>query len=153
MLQETRDDINAKRKVLQARMDAQAGFDRAGWGHKDENGNWVKADWANKTGNDTASARNLLNANGATQDMLNILGYDDKTLSDIITKAEQGNENAKAQLTEMYQRMASFQKEDLSTQQSELDEMMASTATSIEELNKMQKEGLIRSEDKKWYLS
>jgi DNA-binding ferritin-like protein (Dps family) len=147
MLQETRDDINEKRKVLQARMDAQAGFDRAGWGHKDENGNWVKADWANKTGNDTGSARNLLNANGATQDMLNILGYDDKTLSDIITRAEQGNEDAKAQLTEMYQRMASFQQEDLSTQQSELDEMMASTATSIEELNKMQKEGLVGS---KW---
>lgn len=147
MLQETRDDINEKRKVLQARMDAQTGFDRAGWGHKDANGNWVKADWANKTGDDTGSARNLLNANGATQDMLNILGYDDKTLSDIITKAEQGNENAKAQLTEMYQRMASFQQEDLSTQQSELDEMMASTATSIEELNKMQKEGLVGS---KW---
>lgn len=147
MLQETRDDINEKRKVLQARMDAQAGFDRAGWGHSDENGNWVKADWASKTGNDTGSARNLLKANGATQDMLDILGYDDKTLSEIIDKAEQGNENAKAQLTEMYQRMASFQKEDLSTQQSELDEMMASTATSIEELNKMQKEGLVGS---KW---
>ena len=146
MLQATRDDINAQREALRERQAAQEGFKNAGWGHE-ENGVRVSADWANKKGSDTGTAKNLLNAGGATEDMLEILGYDDATLSDILDKATNGTaeemEAAQAQLEEMYKRIAEFQGEDLEAVNAELNEMMASTATSVSDLNQMLQAGEI----------
>ena len=146
MLQATRDDINAQREALRARQAAQEGFNNVGWGHE-ENGVRVSEDWANKKGSDTGTAQNLLNAGGATEDMLEILGYNDATLSSILDKATNGTteeiEAAKAQLEEMYHRIAEFQGEDLAAVNAELNEMMASTATNVSDLNQMLQAGEI----------
>ena len=147
MLQATRDQINEERKALEERKKAQEGFKNANWGHKDENDQWVSADWKNKKGTDTGSAQNLLNATGATEDMLELLGYGDEVLSDILDKATKGTKEevaaAQAQLEEMYGRIAEFQNEDLAAVSAELNEMMASTATSVAELNGMLQAGEI----------
>ena len=147
MLQATRDQINEERKALEERKKAQEGFKNAKWGHKDENDQWVSADWKNKKGTDTGSAQNLLNATGATEDMLELLGYGDEVLSGILDKATNGTEEevtaAQAQLEEMYQRIAEFQGEDLAAVSAELNEMMASTATSVADLNSMLQAGEI----------
>lgn len=149
MKKATQEDIQAQREQLEARKAAQAGFDKAGWGHS-EGDAWVKADWANKKGSDTGTAQNLLNAGGATEDMLEMLGYDDEVLSGILDKAKNGTAEeiaaAQAQLEEMYQRMADFQNEDLDLETDKLDEMMASTATSVAELTGMLNDGQISAE-------
>ena len=149
MLQATRDQINEERKALEERKKTQEGFDKANWGHKDENDQWVATNWKDKKGSDTGTAQNLLDATGATEDMLELLGYSDEVLSDILNKATEGTAEevtaAQAQLEEMYGRIAEFQNEDLAAVSEELNEMMASTATSVAELNSMLQEGEINA--------
>ena len=141
MQKETRADIVAQREALQARKEAQAGFEKANWGHKDENGSWVKADWGNKSGSDTGTATNLMNASGATEDMLEELGYTDEVIQDMITKATSGQADlvaeGEAALREMYQRIDSFTEEELAEMDAQFDEMMASTATNVTDLQNL----------------
>ena len=151
MLQATRDQINAERQALAERKKIQEDFNKVGWGHRDENNKWVEADWAELaedgiSDGDIGSARNLMNADGATQAALETLGYDDATLLKIIEAAEAGDENARAQIAEMFNRLQAFRDEDLEVVDADLNEMMASTATSIHELNAMLAEGEISTE-------
>ena len=140
MRKQTRNDIRAQREALRERMAAQEGFKNANWGHKDDAGNWVKADWANKSGTDTGSAKNLMNATGATEDMLELLGYSDDVIQKMITNVGAGDEKAIADLKEMYTRMAEFEDEQLADQDAQFDEMLASTAANLQELNDMSNE-------------
>lgn len=140
MLQQTRDNIREQQKELETRKAAQQGFKDANWGHQGENG-WVSADWKNKSGSDTTTATNLLNASGATQTALEALGYTDEVIQDMITKATSGQEDlvaeGEAELREMYQRIAEFQTEDLNLMDAQFKEMLASTATNISDLQQM----------------
>ena len=146
MAQATRDNIEEQRKALAERQAIQESFNDVKWGHTDENGQWQKADWANKEGTDTTTAQNLVNADGATEEVLKLLGYDDATLQAIVDKAKTGNEDAQKQLKELYTRIAEFKTEDIAAQEAELDEMMASTATNLGELQSMVEQGEISLE-------
>lgn len=152
MRQQTRDNIREQQKELEARKAAQEGFKKANWGHNDENGQWVKADWENKSGSDVGTAKNLLNASGATQTALEELGYTDAVIQDMITKATSGQADlvaeGEAQLREMYKRIAEFQNEDLNEMDAQFDEMMASTAGTLDELLSMQGEISTEAYDK-----
>lgn len=151
MLQATRDQINAERTALAERKKIQEDFNKVSWGYKDKNGKSVEVDWA-KLAEDGISdtnvqtARNLMNADGATQAALETLGFNDEQLGKIIEAAEKGDENAKAQTAEMFRRLQAFKNEDLDLVNVDLNEMMASTATSIQELNTMLDEGDISAE-------
>jgi Holliday junction resolvasome RuvABC DNA-binding subunit len=146
MLQATRDQINAERKALEERKKIQEEFNKVKWQYTDADGNKVDVDWAKAAEDgiqdgDVATARNLMNSDGATQSALEALGYDDATLLKIIEAAEAGDENARAQIAEMFNRLQAFRDEDLELVDTDLNEMMASTATSIQELNAMMDEG------------
>jgi hypothetical protein len=123
---------------LQERKAAQEGFDKANWGHNDDNNNWIKADWGNKSGSDTGTATNLMKASGATEEALKELGYTDEVIQDMITKATSGQEDlvaeGEAALREMYQRIDAFTEEELTEMDAQFDEMMASTAANVNEL-------------------
>ena len=151
MRQQTRDNIREQQKDLEARKAAQQGFRDANWGHQGENG-WELADWENKSGSDTATATNLLNATGATETALEELGYTDEVIQDMITKATSGQADlvaeGEAQLREMYQRIGQFQEEDLNEMDAQFDEMMASTAGTLNELLSMQGEISAEAYDK-----
>ena len=141
MQQEIRNNIIEQRMALQERKAAQEGFDKANWGHKDANGDWIKTDWGNKSGSDTGTAANLMNASGATEDMLELLGYTDEVIQDMITKATSGHADlvaeGEAALREMYQRIDAFTEEELDEMDAQYDEMMASTAANIDELRSL----------------
>ena len=151
MLSATRDQINAERQALAERKKIQEDFNKVKWQYTDANGNQVDVDWAKAAEDgiqdgDVATARNLMNSSGATQSALEALGYDDATLQKIIEAAEAGDENARAQIAEMFNRLQAFRDEDLEVVDADLNEMMASTATSIQELNTMLEEGEISTE-------
>ena len=151
MLQATRDQINAERQALAERKKIQEDFNKVKWQYTDADGNKVDVDWAKAAEDgiqdgDVATARNLMNSDGATQSALETLGYDDATLQKIIEAAEAGDENARAQIAEMFNRLQAFRDEDLAAVDVDLNEMMASTATSIHELNAMLEEGEISTE-------
>ena len=148
MTKATQESIREQRKELVKRAEAQAGFENAGWGTADENGEWNKwksEDWkAYAKNGGVGGAQNLMNAGGATQDMLEQLGYTDKIIENMIYKAEHGTEAQKEKaleaIREMYDRIGDFQDEDLQTLDQELDEMMASTATTLNQLLAIQDE-------------
>ena len=141
MRQQVQENIRQQREELRLRKEAQEGFKKANWGHKGADNTWIEADWENKSGSDTGSAKNLMNATGATEDMLNALGYTDQSIQDMITKATSGQADliaqGEAQIREMYQRIAQFQNENMEATDADLNEMMASTATNLSELNAM----------------
>lgn len=148
MKQETRDSINEQRKELEYRKEIQEGMDNAGW-----NVNGEKVDWY-KSGDQfsyAGSAQNLMNAGGDTEKVLGELGYTDDVIQEMIddyNKAvESGDEEAIKKAEErfeaMYNGIGDFMGEDLDIVDAELDEMMASTATSFAELNQLFNEGLI----------
>lgn len=148
MKQETRDSINEQRKELEYRKEIQEGMDNAGW-----NVNGEKVDWY-KSGDQfsyAGSAQNLMNAGGDTEKVLGELGYTDDVIQEMIddyNKAvESGDEEAIKKAEErfeaMYNGIGDFMGEDLDIIDAELDEMMASTATSFAELNQLFNEGLI----------
>ena len=153
MQQTLREDLLQKQKDLQARKEAQEGFEEANWGHYDETGeNWVKADWNNISGSDTGTAANLIKSSGATEDMLEQLGYTDDIIQGFIDQATSGQEDLIAEgqtsLREMYKRIAEFSKEDLDALDEEYKEMIASTATNVDELKDLLNDDLI---DEKQY--
>lgn len=150
MLQATRDNINEQRKELKARQEAQAAFEKANWGHE-ENGTRVEADWKNKSGSDTATATNLMNStNEGTQAMLEILNYSPERIQEMIDQANSADEQIKATgeaaLKEMYDAIYNFTQEDLDLTEEELNQMMASTATNIGELQSLLESGEISAE-------
>ena len=138
MQSEIQKNIRQQREELTARKKVQEEFAKANWGDKDDTGNQVPADWENKSGTDIETAQNLLNASGATEDMLKTLGYSDEIIQDLITKATSGQEDlveeGTTHLREMYQRIGEFQKENLDEADAQLDEMLASTAKDLDSL-------------------
>lgn len=140
MVEATRESINQQRDALEKRKEAQEAWQSVGWGYADENGDWHLTDWEYVTGENIGTAENLLKAireGGRTEKALGELGYNEENLSSIISQAKQGNQLAIDQLAELYSRINDFEEEDLSGIDTELNEMMASTATSIFDLNKM----------------
>ena len=138
MQSEIQNNIRQQREELIARKKVQEEFVKANWGHEDDTGNRVPADWENKSGTDTETAQSLLNASGATEDMLKTLGYSDEIIQDLITKATSGQEDlveeGTTRLREMYQRIGEFQNENLDEADAQLDEMLASTAQNLSDL-------------------
>ena len=153
MQQTLQKDLLQKQQDLQDRKKAQEGFEEANWGHYDETGeNWVKANWNNMSGSDTGTAANLIKSSGATEDMLEQLGYTDDIIQSFIDQATSGQEDlvaeGQASLREMYKRIGEFAKEDLDALDEEYKEMIASTATNIDELKDLLNDELI---DEKQY--
>ena len=150
MRQETQENIRQQRRELEARKAAQTGFADAGWGHTDANGTRIEADWTNKSGKDVGTAQNLMNAGGATEEALKMLGYTDEVIQNMITKATSGQADlvaeGEAELREMYRRLGEFQDEQLAGMDAQFDEMMASTADNLYELNELLAAGDISEE-------
>ena len=138
MQSEIQNNIRQQREELIARKKVQEEFVKSNWGHEDDTGSRVSADWENKSGTDIETAQNLLNASGATEDMLKTLGYTDEIIQDLITKATSSQEDlveeGTTQLREMYQRIGEFQNENLDEADAQLDEMLASTAKDLDSL-------------------
>ena len=150
MRQEMQENIRQQRRELEARKAAQTGFADAGWGHTDANGTRIEADWTNKSGKDVGTAQNLMNAGGATEEALKMLGYTDEVIQNMITKATSGQADlvaeGEAELREMYRRLGEFQDEQLAGMDAQFDEMMASTADNLYELNELLAAGDISEE-------
>ena len=150
MRQEMQENIRQQRRELEARKAAQTGFADAGWGHTDANGTRIEADWTNKSGKDVGTAQNLMNAGGATEEALKMLGYTDEAIQNMITKATSGQADlvaeGEAELREMYRRLGEFQDEQLAGMDAQFDEMMASTADNLYELNELLAAGDISEE-------
>ena len=150
MRQETQENIRQQRRELEARKAAQTGFADAGWGHTDANGTRIEADWTNKSGKDVDTAQNLREAGGATEEALKMLGYTDDVIQNMITKATSGQADlvaeGEAELREMYRRLGKFQDEQLAGMDAQFDEMMASTADNLYELNELLAAGDISEE-------
>ena len=147
MTNELQNDIRAQREALQERQATQEAFKNESWGHsegEDDDEHWVLADWKNKSGEDIDTAKNLLESTGGTEEMLKQLGYTDKAIQDMITKAESGQEDlveeGTKELREMYRRIGEFQDEELEGQDKDFDEMLASTAQNLDELLDLQDE-------------
>lgn len=147
--QQTIDNVTAQRQALHQRRTDQQGVKDANWGHYNADGERVAADWATKSGSDVGTARNLMAAKdgGATSNMLNSLGYSDEVIQTLINQAESDDAAIKKEgqdgLREMYRRMDAYLKEDLTTQDKQFDEIMASTAENFLELNELYEQGQI----------
>lgn len=138
MLAQTRANIEAQREELKNRQEIQKNFANVGWGYG-EGDNRVTDEakvWKNRK--DTGTAENLKNADGATQEMLELLGYTDERIQEMINQAnssdKQLKETGQAALAQMYEAIYNFSQENLDQTEIDLDEMMASTATNVADL-------------------
>lgn len=150
MLEITRNNINEQRKELKIRQEAQAEFEKASQDYQ-ENGIRVETDWKNKSGSDTATATNLMNStNRGTQAMLEVLNYSPERIQEMIDQANSVDEKIKATgemaLKEMYNAIYNFTQEDLNITEEELNQMMASTATNLADLQNLLEAGEISLE-------
>ena len=165
MLKAERDIIAAKREEMQKMQNAQTAFNGSGWNV----GGVEITDWS-KIENQTGTAENLIksyNSGGSAKGMMDAIGYSPEDLqakvdkvnnwSDLLTQAkEEGNisdqllaeeklAQAEAELQEFYNRVEEFA-DNVYPDDAEMDQMMASTATSIDELNQMLADGTIEAE-------
>ena len=158
MRQETRDNIAEQKRIMQERQQAQSEMESAGWG-VGSGADREKLDWY-KAGEqfDYASiAQNLVNTSdtSGTGKVLATLGYTDQVITQMITDYnnavasgdEQAIKAAEERFKAMYNGIGDFMGEDFEANQQELDEMMASTATSIEELNSLWENGSVVTEE------
>lgn len=153
MLAQTRANIEAQREELRIRQETQENFSAAGWGYTDSEGTRITDEskvWKGREGSDTASAENLKNASGATQEMLELLGYTDERIQEMIDQANSADEQLKATgeaaLAQMYDAIYNFSQEDLAAMEVDLDEMMASTAANVADLQGLLDAGQISAE-------
>ena len=133
MMAQTRARIIEDRKALQERQKVQSEWKTVVWGHDGK-----LADWSTKSGAETGTARNLMNAGGKTEAMLELLGYTDERIQEMLTDAESADAAIKQAgqdaIEKMYRAMANFTEEDLVQAEVDLNEMMASTAVNLIEL-------------------
>ena len=142
MLQATREEIAARREELEVRREGAEALSK--WGYRNSNDSFVQADWskiaeqtANGTDN-TKTAENLMNADGATARLLESLGYTDDVIQNIINDTENGS----ARMAEMFSRIAEAADSGaIDKLDADLNEMFASTAKNISELNGMLETG------------
>ena len=153
MLAQTRANIEAQREELRIRQETQENFSAAGWGYTDSEGTRITDEskvWKDREGSDTATAENLKNASGATQEMLELLGYTDERIQEMIDQANSADEQLKATgeaaLAQMYDAIYNFSQEDLAAMEIDLDEMMASTAANVADLQGLLDAGQISAE-------
>ena len=163
MLKATRENISAQREDLEARKKLTETY-------TEENGEWdFSLDKLNKNAKAEADGMNrkeLKKANYKTKEeaahnkvadeveslledetlreILGSSGYDDAAISTIIEEARAGNQE---RLTEMMNYLNNYMGQDFTVLESNLDEMMASTATTMEELNQLWYDGAIKSEE------
>ena len=155
MLQATRDNINAQREDLKVRKElieaakevnnyekiSALSIDKEYGDGKDGK---ISADTATANGYTdgedminqimAAKAQEMIANNEAIKEILNSSGYDETVLNEIINEAIGGNrERLETMLTYIDDYMAL----DVETAEAEMNEMMASTATHIQELNQM----------------
>ena len=158
MRQETRDNIAEQKRIMQERQQAQSEMESAGWG-VGSGADREKLDWyrAGEQFDYVSTAQNLVNTSdtGGTGKVLATLGYTDQVITQMIAdynKAvadndEQAIKAAEERFKAMYSGIGDFMGEDFEANQQELDEMMASTATSIEELNSLWENGSVVTEE------
>lgn len=152
MLAQTRANIEAQREELRIRQETQENFSAAGWGYGEGDNRVTDEEkvWKGREGSDTASAENLKNASGATQEMLELLGYTDERIQEMIDQANSADEQLKATgeaaLAQMYDAIYNFSQEDLAAMEVDLDEMMASTAANVADLQGLLDAGQISAE-------
>lgn len=107
-----------------------------------KNQGYAIEDWS-KVGENIAQAKLMQSYDGGTERMLTYLGYDDEKLAQIISEAESGSADARKQIDEMFDRIQVVMDEDLITKQKESQEVIASTATSFDQLKELFNEGLL----------
>ena len=152
MLAQTRANIEAQREELRIRQETQENFSAAGWGYGEGDNRVTDEEkvWKGREGSDTATAENLKNASGATQEMLELLGYTDERIQEMIDQANSADEQLKttgeAALAQMYDAIYNFSQEDLAAMEVDLDEMMASTAANVADLQGLLDAGQISAE-------
>ena len=133
MMAQTRAQIIEDRKALQERQKVQAEWKTVVWGSSRG-----LADWSTKSGSEVGTARNLMKDSGKTEKMLELLGYTDERIQEMLTQAESADAEIKKvgqeAIEKMYRAMADFTEEDLVQAEVDLNEMMASTAVDLIEL-------------------
>jgi ABC-type phosphate transport system auxiliary subunit len=85
----------------------------------------------------------MLDASQEMKDLLAESGYDEETINKILEEARDGN---RARLETMLNSVSDFMGQDLDAAGAELDEMFASTATNLGELQSMLEKGEISLE-------
>ena len=138
MLAQTRANIEAQREELKNRQEIQKNFANVGWGYGEGDNRVTDEAKVWKDRKDVGTAQNLKNADGATQEMLELLGYTDERIQEMIDQAnssdKQLKETGQAALAQMYDAIYNFSQEKLDQTEIDLDEMMASTATNVADL-------------------
>lgn len=85
-------------------------------------------------------AQDLIDSNTAIKEILNSSEYSDEVIAEILQEARDGN---RARLETLLGYVDAYMSQDLNLAEEEIVEMMASTATSIAELNKMVQDGQV----------
>ena len=153
MRQETRESIQSQREELAIRKEIQQGMQDNAWKVNGEEIDWYKS---GEQFNYTGTAQNLIDADSdsAMGRLLAEMKYTDDAIQEIIDDyndaVTSGDEAAIAAAEErfktMYDGIGSFMAENLEMAEIDLDEMMASTASSITELNQLLDNESITSE-------
>ena len=148
MLEATRDSITEQKKQLEERKEITDAV------KQNENIDWkISEESVNKKGEkllDTqintrmANATESLVENKEIKNLLSQGGYSEEIIADIIKEARNGN---REKLDAMLEYIDSSMTADYVALEMDLDEMMASTATSIEELNQLWMDGVVDSEE------
>ena len=159
MKRETRENIEIQKQDLENRKKLQEGMDKDAWVIKSSDGSEEEVDWykAGEQWTDLkGGAENLKNMseNSSTGQVLNLLGYTDKAIQEMINEynaaVSSGDEEAikasEERFKEMYTALGDFMNENLEVAGEDLDEMMASTATDLADLNQLYYEGSISAE-------
>lgn len=140
MLQSVVDETSFEIKALEERKKVQDSFKAVKWG----NAQGLVTDWSTKSGAETGTARNLMNAGGGTEAALELLGYTDERIAEIIAQAESTDETIKTEgqdaLAKMYDKMQEFLDEGLETTLEETYEQIASLAPDISTLKDLLKD-------------
>ena len=152
MKREIRDNISQQRQELEYRKEIQKGMKNANWKVGGKAVDWHESGDAFTY---VGTAENLMKSGGDTQRVLEELGYTDAIIQEMVNDYNEavtsGDEAVIAAAEErfktMYDALGDFMEEDLDVVGAELDEMMASTATSLSELDNMWQNNIITSED------
>ena len=161
MVQATRDNITAQREELKERkqlvdevIESQADWKISAKSIDEEYGDGKdgKLSDDNAKTNGYASGEDMLNnvmadqaqdlidSNTAIKEILNSSEYSDEVIAEILQEARDGN---RARLETLLGYVDAYMSQDLNLAEEEIVEMMASTATSIAELNKMVQDGQV----------
>ena len=140
MRQETRNNIAAQKEELNRRREIQQNMNNNPWKVNGEDVDWYRAGSQFDYG---TTAQNLINAedDSAMGQLLSELGYSDKIIQDMINDLASKDEEivaaAKQKFKTMYDGIGNFMSEDLDVTESDYNEIYASTATNVNDLQDM----------------